>query len=178
MLTLLLFFVWDGASLGSHVHKVSIRPCPGPPRGPGQHCTQFKNVGLQDLFWTGTEKWLKNKRTFFSFFFRSIKGSLHNSVQHIHCSPPPPSLKSQIPFNLGKSSTAEQRWQSSNGGQRCKCFDLVHAQSEALCSDAISLKEAEKVKLFWRSELTPTAGEQHFPSVLRLLPCALLLLCS
>lgn len=66
--------------------ELSIQSCLGPPRGPGQHCLQFRNVGLNDLFWTGTEKWLKRRkeeRKECFFFFCSIKGSLQQCPTHL-----------------------------------------------------------------------------------------------
>lgn len=46
--------------------ELRIKPCLGPPRGPGQHCSQFKHdIGLHDLLWTG------KKRSIFLFFARS-----------------------------------------------------------------------------------------------------------
>lgn len=37
--------------------KLRVKSCLGPPRGPSQHCSLFKDViALHDLLWTGTRK--------------------------------------------------------------------------------------------------------------------------
>ena len=131
--------------------ELRIKSCLGPPRGPSQHCSQFKDViGLHDLLWTGT-----GKRINIYVFARSKDHcskintlSTASTASLLHHSP----LQSQILFHLRKSEFSQlsdvNQVPAELGAENVLISPRpLNTQSETLYSDVINLTEAQKVKL-------------------------------